>query len=186
MVATDNIVPGMVLSIGRKLYQVEEAVKVEAPKGAPFIKTKLRDLSTKKLSEKNFKLNLAVDTVSPVNHQLEYLYVEGKDYLFMDIDSLEQVLVPARTVGPGIHYLKEGTQIAASLYGEIVINVELPQFVELMVVRTEGEEEEESPQPNASRVAHLESGATIEVPPFIETGDVIKVDTNTDEYIQRV
>lgn len=186
MAATDNIVPGMVLSIGRKLYQVEEAVKVEAPKGAPFIKAKLRDLATKKLSEKNFKLNQTVDTVSPVNHQLEYLYVEGKDYLFMDIDSLEQILVPEKIVGPGINYLKEGTQISASLYGDVVINVELPQFVELMVVRTEGEGEEDSPLPNASRVAHLESGAAIEVPPFIEMGDIIKVDTNTDEYIQRV
>lgn len=184
MVASNNITPGMTLSINGKLYRVETSVKVTVPKGTPFIKTKLRDLATNDQVEKSFKLDQVVKDVSFAERRLEFLYLEGKDYLFLDVGNLEKVLVPEDIVGANINYLKEGVELKASMYGETIFAVELPQFLELMVAKIEGDERKISA--NGTRVAVIETGARIEVPPFIEVGDIIKIDTKTDEYIQRV
>jgi elongation factor P len=185
MVTSNNMTPGMTLSINGKLYRVESCLKVTVQKGAPFIKTKLRDIETNEIIEKSFKLNQTVKDVSLLEKRLEYLYVEGNDYLFLDIGNLEQVLVPASIIGTQVNYLKEGVELNASFYGETIFSVELPQFLELMVAKTEKEDVRKSPQ-NTTKVVILETGAHVEVPPFIEVGDIIKVDTKTDEYIQRV
>lgn len=184
MVLSNHVTPGMTISVNGKLYRVESSVKVTVAKGNPFIKTKLRDLSTNEMTEKSFKLNQTLKDVSLAERRLEYLYPEGKDYLFLDIGNLEQVLVPADVVGDKENYLKEGVEIKASFYGDTIFAIDLPQFLELMVAKTEGESAK--PLANATKVAILETGAKIEVPPFIEVGDIIKVDTKTDDYIQRV
>lgn len=184
MVLSNHLTPGMTISVNGKLYRVESSVKVTVAKGNPFIKTKLRDLSTNEMTEKSFKLNQTLKDVSLAERRLEYLYPEGKDYLFLDIGNLEQVLVPAGVVGNKESYMKEGVEIKASFYGDTIFAIDLPQFLELMVAKTEGESAK--PLANATKIAILETGAKIEVPPFIEVGDIIKVDTKTDDYIQRV
>lgn len=183
MVLSNQITAGMIISVTGKLYRVESAVKVTVPKGTPFIKTKLRDLSSNKVVEKNFKPNQNVDDVAMIERPMEFLYLEGKDYLFLDTKSLEQVLIPTQIVGECVNYLKEGVELKASFYGEQVFAVELPQFLELMVAKLEGEEGRSGSGP---RVAVLETGAKVDVPPFIEVGDIIKVDTVSGDYIQRV
>lgn len=185
MVTSNQITPGMTLEISKKLYRVESSIKVTVPKGTPFIKTKLRDLVTNKVSEKNFKLNQSVNDVALKERDVEFLYMEKKDFLFLDINNLEQILVQSHVVGDMINYLKEGTQLKAQFYGDMVSAIEMPQFMELMVTQTEGGEEA-GPLSNADKVAVLETGARIEVPLFIEVGDIIKVDTKTNDYIQRV
>lgn len=179
MVLSNQISPGMTLLINDKLYRVESVVKVTVPKGTPFIKVKVRDVLTQSIVEKSFKLNQAVKDVSLIERRLEFLYLEGKDYLFLDINNLEQVLVPSAIVGDKVNFLKEGVDVIAALYGDTVFSIELPQFLELMVAETERGGE-------TTRIAVLETGAKIEVPPFIEIGDIIKVETKTKEYIQRV
>lgn len=183
MVLSNHLNPGMTISINGKLFRVESSVKVTVPKGPPFIKAKLRDLSSQSIVEKSFKLNQALKDVALVERRLEFLYPEGKDYLFLDMSTLEQVLIPSPVVGNKVNYLKEGIDLAASFYGDTIFAVELPQFLEIMVAKTEVTKEA---QANGTRIAVLETGAKIEVPPFIEAGDIIKVDTKTDEYIQRV
>lgn len=175
----------MIISIAKKLYRIESCVKVTVPKGTPFIKTKLRDLSTNKIVEKNFKPNQNIDDVAMIERPVEFLYLEGKDYLFLDIKSLEQVLIPAQIIGDNVNYLKEGVDLTASFHGDKVFAVQLPQFLELVVSKIEGESER-TLDTNATRTGILETGARIEVPPFIEVGDIIKVDTTTGDYIQRV
>lgn len=183
MTTSNQITPGMTLNIDGKIYRVESSVKVTVAKGNPFVKTKLRNLITDEVIEKNFKLDQTVQEVSLVERLLEFLYPEGKDYLFLDIGNLEQVQVPASILGDKIHFLKEGIQVKAMFYGETIFAVELPQFLEIMVVKTEGEEEDAS---SSNKRAILETGAKLSVPLFIESGDVIKVDTHANEYIQRV
>ena len=185
MTTSNQITPGMTLSIDGKIYRVESAVKVTVAKGVPFVKTKLKNLISDELIEKNFKLGQAVQDVSLMERRLEYLYLEGKDYLFLDIGNLEQVLVPAAIIGDRVNYLKEGTELKAMFYGDSIFSVELPQFLELMVVKTESSEDTLHVA-NATKIAILETGAKIEVPLFVEAGDIIKVDTQTNEYIQRV
>lgn len=188
MATTSNhITPGMTLSINGKLYRVESSVKVTVPKGTPFIKTKLKDLATDEIIEKNFKLNQNVKDVSLAERVLEFLYPEGDGYLFLDISSLEHILIPTSVVGNKVNYLKEGVDLKAFFYGDTIFAVELPQFLELMVNKVSGGEGKHSAaMANTTKLAILETGAKIEVPLFIETGDIIKVDTKTDEYIQRV
>jgi elongation factor P len=185
MVASQQLTPGMTLSVDGNLYRVDSVVKVTAPKGQPFIKTKLRELASEKMIEKNFKVGQEVKDVSLEERRLEFLYLEGKNYLFLDIGNLEQVLVPPDVIGDKVNYLKEGIELQATFYGDTIFSVELPQFLELMVSKTD-QPSDKGALANTMKEAILETGAPIKVPPFIEPGDVIKVDTRTKEYIQRV
>ena len=180
-----QIAPGMTISLNQKLYRVESCVKVTVPKGTPFIKTKLRDLTTQQVIEKNFKPDQTVQDVSLVERRLEFLYLEGKQYLFLDLGNLEQVLIPPNIIEDNVNYLKEGVELKASFYGDTVFSVELPQFLELMVSKVDTNKSSKGDR-NGVKIATLETGAKIDVPPFIEVGDIIKVDTKTNEYIQRV
>lgn len=183
MVTSNQITPGMTLSITGKLFKVESMVKVTVAKGQPFIKTKLRALANDKIIEKNFKVGQEVKDVALEERRLEFLYQEGSDYLFLDTTNLEQVLVNPEVVLDRTQFLKEGTELQATFYGDTIFSLELPQFLELMVTKTETGREGGA---GATKRAVLETGAQIDVPPFIESGDVIKVDTRTKEYIQRV
>lgn len=185
MAGTKQIAPGMTINLNGKLYRVESCVKVTVAKGTPFLKTKLRDLSTQQIIEKNFKPGQAIQDVALAERKLEFLYLEGKSYLFLDIGTLDQVLIPANVIGEQVNYLKEGIELKASFYGDTVFSVELPQFLELMVSKVETLKGGKGDRAGV-KVATLETGAKIDVPPFIEVGDILKVDTKTDEYIQRV
>lgn len=182
MTTANQITPGMTLNIDGKIFRVESSVKVTIAKGVPFVKTKLRNLVTEEVIERNLKLDQIVQEVSLLERTLEFLYPEGKEYLFLDIGNLENVLVPANILAEKIHFLKEGIEVKAMFYGDTIFAVELPQFLEIMVVKTEGVSGETS----TTKKAVLETGAKVEVPLFIESGDVIKVDTHLGDYVQRV
>lgn len=181
---SNQLTPGMTIAIGNNLYKVESSIKVTLPKGTPFIKTKLKDINTHETIEKNFKLNQPVKNVSLIERKLEFLYPEGDEFLFLDVVDLDQVAIPRAIVGDKINFLKEGVELKALFYGDTIFSVELPQFLELMVSKIENDIKKK--KSNEDRVAVLETGAKIVVPPFIEVGDIIKVDTKQEEYIQRV
>jgi elongation factor P len=185
MITSNQITPGMTLKVEGKIYRVDSSVKVTVAKGTPFIKTKLRDLISDAVTEKNFKLNQEVEEVSLVEHTLEFLYPEGKEFLFLDVGDLEQVKISPRILGDKINLLKEGAQIKAMFYGDSIFSIELPQFLELMVIKIEHKDAKVKGG-SAIKLAVLETGAKVEVPAFIEVGDVIKIDSHTNEYVQRV
>lgn len=195
MITSNQLSPGVTIAVDEKIYRVESCVKVTLAKGASFIKSRLKDLMSEEVVEKNFKLGTSLQEVALTERGLEFLYMEGKDYLFLDVGTLEQVIVSGRVIGDKVNYLKEGVGIRAMFYGDSIFSVELPQFLELMVVKTEAGsqgqgEGQVAPMAQvgtqATKVAILETGAKIEVPPFIEVGDIIKVDTHTSEYVQRI
>jgi elongation factor P len=186
MTTSNQITPGMTINLDGKIYRVESSVKVTVAKGTPFVKTKLRNLITDEIVEKNFKLDQAIQEVNLTERMLEFLYPEGKEYLFLDIGTLDQVFVSAQVLSDKVHFLKEGIQVKAMFYGDTIFALELPQFLEIMVVKTEGGDGDASANSGATKRAVLETGAKLQVPLFIESGDVIKVDTQTNEYIQRV
>jgi len=184
MVASNQLMPGMTVVINGKIYKVESCTKVTQAPGNPFIKTKLRSLETGNVTEKNFKLNQEIEDVVLEERRLEFLYPDRDKYLFLDIGNLEQVRVPSSIIGSKVNYLKEGVDVKALLYGQTVFSLELPEFLELMVVSTRAPKAGEAQA--GAKIAQLEPGAEIEVPPFIEIGDIIKVSTQLEEYIQRV
>jgi elongation factor P len=174
----------MTIVIDQKIYRVESAVMVTLAKGVPFVKTKLKNMMNDELIEKSFKLEQQIEEVRLSEKRLEYLYLEGKSHLFLDIDSLEHILVAQQVIEDKVKFLKEGIQIKAMFYGDQIFSVELPQFLEIMVSKVdEGDQKNIS---GTTKMATLETGAKIEVPLFIESGDVIKVDTTSYEYVQRV
>jgi elongation factor P len=185
MTTSNQIAPGMTINIGKNVYRVESSMKVNVTKGTPFIKTKLRNLLNEEVIEKNFKLDQEIKEVTLEERRLEYLYPEGKDYFFLDLDNLELEQIPVAVLGSKINYLKEGVIIKAMFYGISVFSVELPIYLELMVVKTESNAGNLNVS-NVTKKALLETGAEVNVPLFIETGDVVKVDTMQEEYIQRV
>jgi elongation factor P len=180
-----QISPGMIIAIGKSIFRVESSVKVTVTKGTPFIKTKLKDLVTDEVTEKNFKIGQKVQEVTLNEKNLEFLYPEGKDYLFLDVENLEKVLIPAAIISDNVNYLKEGTPIKAKLYGDSVFSIELPQFLELMVIKADSSDSKMHVT-SATKKVILETGATIEAPLFVETGDILKVDPKNNEFIQRV
>ncbi len=186
MVASSQVIPGMTVEIEGKVFRVESSIKVAVAKAAPFIKMSLRDLISDQLTEKNFNPSQEIQEVSLIDHKLEYLYPEGKDFLFLDVEILEEILVSAHVLKEKVSYLKEGTSVRALFYGKTVFSVELPQFLELMVVKTDSSEEGGISVTQTTKLAILETGARVEVPLFIESGDVIKVDTHSSEFVQRI
>jgi len=184
-VTSNQLVPGMVVAIKEDFFRVESAVKVTMAKGASFIKVRLKNLTTEAVSEKNFKLGQILQEVLLVEKQLEFLYPEGKNYLFLDLNTLGQCLVDAVVLSNNMNYLKEGLQLKATFYGDRIFTVELPQFLELMVAKVE-ERDVEPVVSNATKKAVLETGAEVDVPLFIEEGDIVKIDTATGEYVQRI
>jgi elongation factor P len=185
MTTSNQLIPGMTINVTGKIYRVESCIKVSVAKGTPFIKAKLRDLITEEIFEKNFKLNQPIKEVSLIEHKIEYLYPEGKDYLFLDIEELSQVLVKPEILADRINYLKEGIRLKALFYGASIFAVELPQFLELMVVKTNSTSAKLQIA-SSSKEAELETGAIIDVPLFVEVGDILKIDTSTNEFVQRV
>lgn len=185
MVASSQISPGMIIKFDDKLFRVESSVKVTVAKGTPFIKTKLRDLVNDKVVEKNFKPTQQVEEAVLKEKPLEFLYLEGSHFMFLDTSNLEQVAIPSTIVSENVNFLKEGISLNALFHEDTVYGVELPPFLELMVSKIEGDDEE-GLIANTTKVGILETGAKVEVPPFIEVGDIIKIDTKSGEYIQRV
>ena len=183
MIKSSQIVPGMIISISKKIFRVESAVMVTVSRGVPFIKTKLKNLMTDDLVDKNFKQDQEVEEVKLQERAIEYLYLEGKSHLFLDIEELDHVQIEQTMIEDKVQFLKEGVRLKAMFYGKQVFSIELPQFLELMVVKSE---DGAASMGSTTKVAVLETGARVDVPLFIESGDIIKVDTSAVEYVQRV
>lgn len=185
MVASSQLSPGMVISLKDKLYKVITVDKVSQAKGDPFIHVKIKEFDSDLQLEKTFKLNQDVKEVSLSAKVLEYLYQEGENFLFLDIGTYEKILVPPNIVSNKILFLKPGIQLTATGYKDSIFSLDLPNFLELMIAKTDFSSSEVS-LTGGTKKAVLETGAEIQVPPFIEIGDIIKIDTRTSEYIQRV
>ncbi len=185
MVLASQLAPGMTVMMTKVPYRVESVVKVTAQKANPFVKVKLQSLISQESVEKNFRLTQELDEVALEEHRLEYLYPEGKGFVFLDTGTLDVVKVLKEIIGSKAHYLKEGIEVKGACFGPTIFAVDLPQFLELMISSIETGDEG-GKQGGGTRTATLETGAKLEVPPFIDVGDIIKVDTKLEEYIQRV
>ncbi len=176
MATTNDLKNGMVLVIDGQLWSVVEFQHVKPGKGGAFVRTKLKNVLSGKVVDKTFNAGVKVDTATVDRREMQYLYRDGDDFVFMDTTSYEQLPVPATVVGDAERFLLENQNANVSVHEGNPIIVELPASVELMITYTEpGVQGDRST--GGSKPAILETGAEIQVPLFIESDTKVKVDT---------
>jgi elongation factor P len=184
MASTADIKNGVVLSIDGQLWSVIEFQHVKPGKGGAFVRTKLKNVLSGKVVDRTFNAGTKVDTATVDKRGMSYLYREGDEFVFMDSDTYEQVHVPAATVGDGAGYLLENTDVVVAVHEGTALYVELPTSVELVIAQTDpGLQGDRST--GGTKPATLETGATIQVPLFVSTGEKVKVDTRDGRYLGR-
>jgi elongation factor P len=186
IVATSNdLKNGLVLNIDGQLWTVIEFQHVKPGKGGAFVRSKLKNVLTGKVVDRTFNAGVKVETENVDRRDMQYLYRDGDDWIFMDTVSFDQYAVSNAVVGDNADYLLENQVANVSVHNGNAIIVELPASVELMITYTEpGLQGDRST--GGTKPATLETGATIQVPLFIESDTKIKVDTRDGSYIGRV
>lgn len=184
-VSTNNLKNGMCISYDGKLWTVVEFQHVKPGKGGAFVRTKLKDVKTGRVVDITFRAGEKLEDVRMETKSMQYLYNDGDMFHFMNTESYEQVELPKDVVGEVHVWLKEN-DIAQLLYaGDELIGVEPPMFVELEVTETEPGFKGDTVQ-GGTKPATLETGAVVQVPMFVNSGEVIRVDTRDARYITRV
>jgi elongation factor P len=184
-VSTNDLKNGMTLDLDGTLFQVIEFQHVKPGKGGAFVRTKLRNVKTGAVLERTFNAGVKVGLAIVERKQMQYLYADGADAVFMDLDSYEQIHVGAELIGDMMKYLTEGAEAQIAMHQGVPIAVELPASVVLAITQTDPGAKGDT-RTGASKPATLETGAVVNVPLFVEEGERIKVDTRSGEYIERV
>lgn len=185
MATTADVSVGTVIRYNGELCQVIEWQHRTPGNLRAFYQGKMRNLKNGKLVENRFRSGEGVEIVRVEYKMMQYIYQEGEFIVCMDNETFEQVHVPAILIGDGIKFLKEGMEVKVSFEGDEIILAEPPTFVELEITYTEPGVKGDTAT-NTLKPATLETGATINVPLFCDQGDIIKVDTRTGEYVERV
>jgi elongation factor P len=182
---TNDLKNGMVLNLDGQLWSVVEFQHVKPGKGGAFVRTKLKNVLSGKVVDKTFNAGTKVDTATVDKRDMQYLYKEGADFVFMDTQSYDQIHVAADTVGEVSKYMLENQDAVVAIHEGTPLYVELPASVELAISYTEpGMQGDRST--GGTKPATLETGAEIAVPLFITTGEKVKVDTRDGSYLGRV
>ena len=186
LVATTNdLKNGLVLNLDNQLWQVLEFQHVKPGKGPAFVRTKLKNVISGKIIDKTFNAGTKVETANVDRRDMQYLYHDGTDYVFMDAKDYDQVNISAELVGDAANYMLENQDLQISFHEGTPLSVELPPSVELTITHTEpGLQGDRST--GGSKPATLETGYEIQVPLFLEEGVKVKVDTRTGDYLGRV
>ncbi len=182
--STNDLKNGIGLNLSDGLFTVVEFQHVKPGKGGAFVRTKLRNLRTKAVIEKTFRAGESVEQAIIEKHEMQYLYRDGDDYVFMDNVSYDQVTIAPKALGDAPSYLKEGDTAVLQQYGDEIVDVELPAAVELTITDTEPGLQGDRVS-GARKPATLETGLVVQVPLFVNSGDKIKVDTRSGEYLTR-
>jgi elongation factor P len=184
MATTNDLKNGMVLNLDGQLWTVTEFQHVKPGKGGAFVRTTLKNVLSGKVVDRTFNAGTKVDTATVDKRNMTYLYKDGTDFVFMDGETYDQIHVPAETVGSGADYLLENTEVVVAVHEGTPLYVELPVTLELVVEHTDpGLQGDRST--GGTKPATLETGAQIQVPLFVNTGDRLKVDTRDGRYLGR-
>jgi elongation factor P len=184
-VSTTEFRNGLKIEIDGEPYVIVEFQHVKPGKGGAFVRTKFKSLKSGNVTDKTFRAGEKVDVPNLEEKTMQYLYAADKDRVFMDTSTYEQVSMSETQLGDSINYLKENMEIKVLYHKEQPINIDVPMFVELAIAKTDPGVRGDTAS-GGSKPATLESGAVIKVPLYLNEGDVIKVDTRTGTFIERV
>jgi len=184
LIGTNQFKRGMKVELDAEPYTIIEFQHVKPGKGGAFVRTKLKSLISGNVIDRTFRSGEKVKRPDFEDKQMQFLYKDESGFHFMDLGTYEQVLVTSEDLGDLQGFLKEELEVNVQLYNGKPIGVELPNFVELAIVKAEPGVKGDTAT-GATKPAEMETGAVIYVPLFLEEGDVIKIDTRSGEYIER-
>jgi elongation factor P len=181
---TNDLKNGMTLNLDGQLWGIVDFQHVKPGKGGAFVRTKLKNVLSGKVVDRTFNAGVKVEVASVDRREMQYLYREGDEFVFMDVQDYDQPRIPAATVGDAADYLLEEQTVTVAFNDGLPLYVELPASVELTVSQTDpGVQGDRST--GGTKPATLETGAQVQVPLFITTGEKVKVDTRTGDYLSR-
>lgn len=184
MIDAGELRKGIAIELDGTIYQVVEYEHVKMQQRKPVIRLKLRDIRSGNVVERNFQATEKFTPAFLEYHPVQYLYNDGSFYYFMDNKNYEQIALTSQQIGEAVKYLREGLDLEILTHKDAAVSVELPSAVELHVMETEPGFRGDTAT-GGSKPAKLETGLTIQVPLFINIGDIIKVDTRSGEYLEK-
>ena len=184
-ISTNDLKNGITLELDNGLFTVVEFQHVKPGKGGAFVRTKLRNVRNGNVFEKTFNAGIKVEQAILDKRDMQFLYKDGAEFVFMDTESYDQMNVSATSLGDAADYIVESAVAIIAIYNGEIVSVEIPASVELTVADTEPGVQGDRVS-GAKKPATLETGKVIQVPLFVNVGDKVKVDTRTGDYITRV
>ncbi|MFQ5575026.1 MAG: elongation factor P [Terriglobia bacterium] len=185
MITPTQFKVGMTINQGGSLFSVLSFQHVKPGKGHAFVRCKLKNLDSGAVIDKNFRPDEKIESAHLDHRKMQYLYRDGDQLVFMDTTSFEQISLAEHQMGDGAVYLKEEVTVDVSLHQGNPVSVELPIFVELKVAETVPGVKGDTAT-GGNKPAKMETGATVQVPLFVDEGDIIKIDTRTGKYVTRL
>ncbi|MBS3887165.1 MAG: elongation factor P [Dethiobacter sp.] len=185
MISTSDFKNGMSIEFDGDVFTIVDFQHVKPGKGAAFVRTKLKNVKTGGVTERTFRAGEKVARAMMDRREMQYLYSAGDEYYFMDTETFEQMALRSEQLGNEVKFLKENMNIGVVIYQEQVMGIELPVSVNLVVAETEPGIKGDTAS-GGSKPAKMETGLVVQVPFFINPGDVLRIDTRTSEYIERV
>ncbi|HEU5271359.1 MAG TPA: elongation factor P [Jatrophihabitans sp.] len=185
MATTNDLKNGLVLNIDGQLWTVVEFQHVKPGKGGAFVRTTLKNVLSGKVVDRTFNAGTKVETATVDKRGMTYLYREGDDFVFMDGDTYEQVPVPAGVVGDAANYLLDNAEVVVAVHEGAPLFIELPTSVEMLITYTEPGLQGDRAT-GGTKPATVETGAEVQVPLFVTTGEKIKIDTRDGRYLGRI
>lgn len=184
MATTNDLKNGMTLNLDGQLWNVIEFQHVKPGKGGAFVRTKMRSVLSGKVVEKTFNAGVKVEVAQVDKRDMQYLYRDGEDFMFMDSTNFDQISISKQTVGDAVDYLLENANVIVAMHEGNPLFIELPASVELVITYTEpGLQGDRSS--GGTKPATVETGITVQVPLFIKQDEKILVDTRTGAYLGR-
>ncbi len=184
MISVNDFKTGVTVEFEGVVYQVVDFQHVKPGKGAAFVRAKLKNVKTGGTVEKTFRGGEKLARAHLDKREMQYLYNDGDGYVFMDNENFEQLSLSKEDIGDGVKWLMENMTIGVLMHNSVIMGIELPNFVELTVSETEPGIKGDTAT-GATKNAKLESGATVQVPLFVNEGDRLRIDTRTGQYMER-
>ncbi|MFW6366292.1 MAG: elongation factor P [Spirochaetota bacterium] len=185
MISSNDFKKGMAIKLEKDIYTIVDFQHVKPGKGAAFVRSKLKSLTKGSVIDKTFRAGEKVEDIRVENREMQYSYDEGDSLVFMDTETFDQMPISKDIIDNLLDYIKEGDTVEVSIYEERPISITPPIFVELKVTYAEPVVRGDTAT-NVQKQVEVETGAKFSAPIFVETGDVIKIDTRSGDYVERV
>lgn len=185
MISPNDFRPGLTIELDGRVLQVMSADHHKQGRGDAIVRTKLRDLESGNTFQKTFRSNEDIETAHVDRRDFQFLYTTGDTFVFMDTETYEQRELDQEMLGDRVKWLKEGEDVQFALYEGKIVDMEVPKSVDRRVTKTDPGLRGNTAQ-GGTKPATLEGGAVVQVPLFVNQGDVVRVDTQNEEYVSRV